>query len=257
MLVRIQGIVLKTYSKGEDDRLLLILTPQLGFLRVLAPRAERPGHALSAATQVLAKSDFILYRPAAGIAVIRQASLLDAYADLRSHVERLSYALAMLELFSRISEAVQDCAREEFVLVQLYKDMIASLERLRTADAPLFALAHLAILTLPWLGLSLSYTTCAACFSSLPHETSVFSFLHGGFLCPSCQREEKNQGALMLHPRVRLLMQKMSQAHVDQLREVRVEVNLQKQIYVAIALFLREYAGIVLRSFEVIQQLQE
>ncbi len=256
MLIRLQGIVLKTYAQGEDDRLLVLFTKQMGLIKTMAPHAERQRHPLFAPTQVLVKSDFVIQRHGSGLGVIRQAALLDGYTDLRSEVETLSYALAMLELIMRVAEgsrATEECIGQE---VEVYEELLGSLLRLRQNDSASMTLSYLQIRMLAPLGISLSYTRCAICQIEFDPPVGHFSFVSGGFVCNSCAARQQQRGISMIHPKVHMLMQKMSRTAIISVGEIRIKEDLQRQIRHITSLFLKEYAGISVRSLDVIDQIQ-
>lgn len=255
MLSRVQGIVLKTYAQGEDDLILELMTKQAGLLRVLSPRAKKQTTSYSAVTQVLVVGDYILQQGIT-VNVMRQASMIDSYGDLRVDVMTLAYAQAMLELCLRVQHNARGTMDSMIIGYSLYDHLIASLARLRMQRSPSMALVHLQVLALVPLGIIPSYSICASCQQELQFDANHYSFIYGGFLCASCAAKGADKKAVVFQYKARSIMQKLSQIPVSFVGEVRVKADVEKEIRTFLTLYFREYAGISLRSLEVIEQLE-
>ena len=60
--VKISGIVISENSLGDSDKMLTILTPNLGKISCVAKGAKRPKSMLMAGSQFLCFGEYILYK---------------------------------------------------------------------------------------------------------------------------------------------------------------------------------------------------
>ena len=62
MQAKTAGMILKQRDIGENDRILTVLSQDMGLIEVCARRSKSPKNPLTAATQVLCYSSFELYK---------------------------------------------------------------------------------------------------------------------------------------------------------------------------------------------------
>ena len=60
--VKINGIVISENSLGDSDKMLTILTPNLGKISCIAKGAKRPKSMLMSGSQFLCFGEYILYK---------------------------------------------------------------------------------------------------------------------------------------------------------------------------------------------------
>ena len=90
-LVRLQGVVLRYRNRGEADRLLTILTPDLGKILVLARGCRRQKSRFLAFCQLFCYGELIL-QPYRDIFILNQAEVKNSYFDIRNDMDKLSCA---------------------------------------------------------------------------------------------------------------------------------------------------------------------
>ena len=93
---RLKGLCIKASPLGENDRLITLLTDELGIVRLAAPGARRPKSSLSAASpltylslQIFGKRD---------LKAVRQIKIIKSYNGLGKNIECLAAAQAITEL---------------------------------------------------------------------------------------------------------------------------------------------------------------
>ena len=60
--IKINGIVISENSLGDSDKMLTILTPNLGKISCIAKGAKRPKSMLMSGSQFLCFGEYILYK---------------------------------------------------------------------------------------------------------------------------------------------------------------------------------------------------
>ena len=93
---RLTGLCIKASPLGENDRLITILTDELGIIRLAAPGARRPKSSLAAASPLTYLSMQIFGKRS--LKSIRQIKIIKSYSGLGKNIECLAAAQAITEL---------------------------------------------------------------------------------------------------------------------------------------------------------------
>jgi len=102
-LYKTSAIVLSRFELGEADRVLTILTPHDGKLRVIAKGVRRPTSRLGGALEPFAELQLLLARGRT-FDVVTQASVAEAWLRLRDRLESAATAWYLGELAERATE---------------------------------------------------------------------------------------------------------------------------------------------------------
>ncbi|MCS6911433.1 MAG: DNA repair protein RecO, partial [Anaerolineales bacterium] len=104
---RTEAIVLRRKDIGEADRILTLLTPERGKVRVVAkgirkPRSRKAGH-----LELFTRTHLLI---AAGrdLDIVTQAQLADAHQPIREDLVRGAYAAYAVELMDRFTPEQQE-----------------------------------------------------------------------------------------------------------------------------------------------------
>ena len=127
----LRAIVLRRIDSGESDRRLTLLTLEHGKLDAVAKGARKANSRLGAVSEPLSVATMTL----AGVKrtrFITQAQQSSAFRNLRSSYDRLTYALALAELYAAIMPYDQP-------LPELFELLEVSLRHLESHPLPLVA----------------------------------------------------------------------------------------------------------------------
>ena len=110
-----EAIVLRTMELGEADRVLSVLTPRLGKLRVIAKGVRRPRSRIGGGLQPFSDVQLVL---AVGrtFDVVTSSSLEDPHLGLRNDLHSTAAAWYVVELADRFCEGAAD-SHEAFRLL--------------------------------------------------------------------------------------------------------------------------------------------
>ena len=97
----VKGIVLRSVDTKESDKILTVLTGELGKLPVVAKGARSRRSRVTAATQLLAYSELVLSERH-GWQYLSEATTIELFDGVRQDVEKLSLA----SYFAELTEAV-------------------------------------------------------------------------------------------------------------------------------------------------------
>ena len=93
---RLKGLCIKASALGENDRLITILTDELGIIRLAAPGARRPKSSLAAASPLTYLSLQVFGKR--NLKSVRQIKIIKSYCGLGKNIECLAAAQAITEL---------------------------------------------------------------------------------------------------------------------------------------------------------------
>lgn len=179
MYLTIQGLVLRVTDYSDRDSLLTLLTKRHGRLTVKARGLRRKNSPLTAACQLLAFSEFIVFENR-GYYTINEAHPIDVFEPLRRDIEKLSLATYFVQVAELLSQ--EDMPNPE--LQALVLNCLHALCRLPVSDAQIKAVFELRSMCLA--GYEPDASGCSICSDELPDR---FDLSAGIFLCSSCQSE--------------------------------------------------------------------
>jgi DNA repair protein RecO (recombination protein O) len=217
-LFRVEAIVLKRSDYGEADRLLTLYTPDLGKLRAIAKGARKPSSRKSGHVELFTHSAMLIAK-GRHLDIVTQADTLDAFAPLRSNLDRLGFAYYLAELVDQFSVEGDSASRGEFhapadpdgtpmeAAVEnqpLFDLLFHSLHWLGDdATDPALLARYFELHLLQFVGYRPQLTKCINCGKPLEPIDNFFSAEAGGVIDPTCvesQREKTYEQARDLQP---------------------------------------------------------
>ncbi len=175
-----EAIVLRTMDLGEADRVLTVLTPRLGKLRVIAKGVRRPRSRIGGALQPFSDVQLVL---AVGrtFDVVTSTSLEDPHLGLRNDLHSTAAAWYVVELTDRFCEGAADSHDAFRLLAQTLSALDAGSEVTRDVVTRWFELA-----LLDAMGFRPELSRCLECGASIEREGNVYSPVGGGVVCGQC-----------------------------------------------------------------------
>ena len=175
-----EAIVLRTMELGEADRVLSVLTPRLGKLRVIAKGVRRPRSRIGGGLQPFSDVQLVL---AVGrtFDVVTSSSLEDPHLGLRNDLHSTAAAWYVVELVDRFVEGAADSHEAFRLLAQALSALDAGDEVAREVVGRWFEL-HL----LDAMGFRPELHRCLECGSGIEPEGNAFSPVGGGVVCARC-----------------------------------------------------------------------
>ena len=177
-----EALILKYRNFREADRILTLLTPDLGKLDALArgarkARSRKAGHVepFMHVALVLRKSKWL--------PEVSEVQVRHAFPQCRSTLELMTYASYACELVDNLAHPEEDADLNR----RIYQLLFLMLQEL-DADpnqAPVLA-RWFDLQALGWAGFQPELFHCLACGQEAQPRPCFFSVSQGGMLCPSC-----------------------------------------------------------------------
>ncbi len=105
---KVRGINLKSMPMGESDRLLTILTPELGLIQAIAPGSRKPKSTMGGRSGLFVVNELLIYK-GRSLDRITQAETVESYPGLSKDLGKLAAGqyLAELALYQALSDQPQ------------------------------------------------------------------------------------------------------------------------------------------------------
>jgi DNA repair protein RecO (recombination protein O) len=181
-LYKTEAIVLRSMDLGEADRVLTVLTPRLGKLRVIAKGIRRTRSRLSGGLEPMSDVQLVL---AVGrtFDVVTSSALEDPHLGLRNDLHSTAAAWYVVELIDRFCEGAADSHGAFVVLAQALSALDAPADVVARAVVARWVELHL----LDAMGFRPQLGTCLECGAEIEPEGNAFSPVAGGVICPQCR----------------------------------------------------------------------
>lgn len=174
------GLVLRETETKETDKILTVLTPDLGRITLIARGARRRNSPLAAACQLLAYSELTIYQRGAW-RYVAEGSTIELFAGVRQDFELLSLASYFAELTESVAEEEQS-APEVLALLLNALYALSELKKDPELVKPAFELRLMAL-----AGFEPLADGCAVCGKEEP-ERPMLDVVQGMIHCAGCKQ---------------------------------------------------------------------
>jgi len=175
---RTEAIVLRRKDIGEADRILTLLTPERGKVRVVAkgirkPRSRKAGH-----LELFTRTN-LLIATGRDLGIVTQAQAVNVHRPLREDLLRHAYASYAVELMDRFTPEQQESP-------ELYHLLAAMLGWLSAEVDVAVAARYYELRLLALAGYQPELRRCVIGGETIVAEDQFFSVVQGGVVCARC-----------------------------------------------------------------------
>lgn len=179
MYIKTDGIVLRTTDYKDNDRLLTVLTHELGKITVRARGAKSSRSKLKAACQLMAFSELTLLEYQ-GRYILTESVTKELFSPLQNDLERLSLA----SYFLQVTECVAPEEDPVPEVLSLLLNALYALAKLRKPQDLVKAVFELRLCCM--IGFLPDLRGCMVCGRSQPDR---FNIAQGALQCAGCRNE--------------------------------------------------------------------
>lgn len=185
----VNGVVTRYADYRESDRILTILTRELGLISAKARGCRRPKSPLMQAGELFVYGEFVLFKSADKY-TLDSCTVQESFYPLREDIARFGAGAYMLSI-------VNECATAEERADALLSLLLYALSYTAyNACDPVDMAVCFAIKSLALMGYMPAITHCAVCGADVRGQSVIrFSGAQGGALCPNCELEAGMEGA--------------------------------------------------------------
>ena len=173
-----EAVVLKQTPLGEADRILTLLTPELGKVRAVAKGVRRTKSRLAGHLELLSHASVSLTM-GRNLDTVNEAQGLNSFRAVRDDLQRVSRGLYIAELTDAFST-------EGEAGYSLFHLLLSTLSWLESSQNPDLVLRHFETHLLVDSGYEPEIVNCVQCRETLAPGDHLFAPVSGGVLCPGC-----------------------------------------------------------------------
>jgi DNA repair protein RecO (recombination protein O) len=222
-LYKTEAIVLRSMDLGEADRVLTVLTPRLGKLKVVAKGIRRPRSRLGGGLEPFSDVQLVL---AIGrtFDVVTQIAIEDPHLGLRDDLQATAEAWYLVELADRFCEGNAD-SHGPFVLLA---------QGLAALDAPAGAIAREAVARwfelhlLDAMGFRPELSRCIECGAEIEPMGNAFSPVAGGVLGPECAHAAL--GAVRISPAALKVLRHLQRSELTEMLRLSIPRATHREV---------------------------
>ncbi len=186
-LIKTKGVVIATANSQDNDKVLTILTPDLGKIPVFYKGAKKTKSSALSSSEFLSFSEFVLYKSPNDNYSINSAEVIEVFYNLRTDLDRLSYA-------TEISKMIYDVTEENIPAPDILSLFLNTLFVISETDKNLdliYSIFQIRLLAI--LGFLPQVSSCVNCGEPMTENMKefYFSIKEDGVKCENCQKLDK------------------------------------------------------------------
>ena len=182
-LVKTKGIVIAEHNVSDFDKMLTILTPNLGKIECLAKGSRKPKSLLLAGSQFLCFSEYILYKGSDNYSM-NSCEIIELFYKIRTDLDKLKVATYITKIVSDVTTENQN----NYKALQLYLNtlyIIAESDKDLELIASIFRLRLMSI-----IGFRPQIEECIICKEK--ENLNYFSIRDSGLKCLNCAKQDSS-----------------------------------------------------------------
>lgn len=180
--VKTKGIIIAEKVMSDFDKMLTILTPNMGKIECVAKGSRRPKSLLMAGTQFLCFGDYMLYKGGENYSM-NSCETIELFYNIRTDLDKLKYAVYITKIINDVTTENQN----NYKILQLYLNtlyVISNTDKDLEFVTSIFRLRLLSI-----IGYRPEIEECKNCKEK--ENLTKFSIRDNGFKCTACGKQDK------------------------------------------------------------------
>ncbi len=175
-----EAIILQAIRWQESSKILSLFARDWGLIKVIARGVLRKKSPLGGKTESLTYGQFFIsHKQSRTLQILTDADVIDSFGKLRSDMDRLPYALAVLEIIKQVFAE----NHSEPVFFDFTIRMIKQLAECERA-API--LEYFILKLASFLGFKPDFSACRRCGTNRFEHSEHFFIENGSVYCHSC-----------------------------------------------------------------------
>ena len=180
--IRVKGIIIKETPYKDNDKILTILTDEIGKISCMAKGAKKSNSPILACSQYLVYSEFILYK-SNNFYYINSAEILSTFYNIRIDFDKLENSFELTRLINMVVLEDENTAN----ILKLFLNTIYLIEKGTKDYALLKSVFKIKLFAM--IGFAPNVYTCNRCGQALVENDSYFDYVSNSFICLKCYDE--------------------------------------------------------------------
>lgn len=240
-----EGIVLRTSSYGETDKIVTIFSRELGKRAAMARGAKKPTSRLASISQPFTYAYFLVQQ-GRGMGTLQQGEIIDSMRTIREDIFATAYASFIMELIDKLID-------DELPKPHLFSILQQALQAISEEYDPEAISLFVEWKLLPTAGIYPVLHQCTNCGEK--DGEFAFSFAQIGFLCHRCFSIDRY--LIRLTPSQVKLIRTFYTVPIDQVGKLTLKKETKVFIKKIVRTIYSEQVGIRLKSQSFLDQLEK
>lgn len=245
-----QGIILKKKSRGENDNLILIFSPEIGKFQAISKSSRKITSSFIGHLETLNICNFQVYKTTHNY-TITQCQLYKSYKKIQENLDKMVFALLTLEI-------IQKSIESEHHHDQAFELLISTLDEIENELNYEFIVENFKIKLLQLLGSLPEIALCFFCSKKWEIEENIWLDQEGHLTCYQCLNKHNFNSNKFENVPFKLikLINYISQNHFE--KPLKIELNSEQkfQLKKIVNTFLNNYLYQELNSEKIITKLR-
>ena len=227
--VKVNGIIIAENNMGDFDKMLTILTPNLGKIGCIAKGSRRPKSLLLAGTQFLCFGEYMLFKGSENY-TMNSCETIELFYNIRTDLDKLTYASFITKIVNDVTTENQNC----FNTLKLF---LNTLYMISETDKDLdFIISVFKLRILKILGFMPNVNECVSCKTK--ENLTHFSIKDNGFKCKSCSKQDT--GAIEISDATKNAIIYILKADSKKIFSFELSDRCKKELEIVSSLYLNE-----------------
>ena len=228
-LVKTKGIIIAEHNMADYDKMLTILTPNLGKIQCLAKGSRKPKSLLLAGSQLLCFGEYILYKGSDNYSM-NSCEIIELFYNIRTDLEKLQYATYITKIISDVTTENQN----NFRLLQLYLNTLYVLSETKLDFDLIISIFRIRLMSL--MGFKPQIEECTTCRNK--QDLNTFSIRDSGLKCKACAKQDS--GAIEISQTTKDAIRYIILADAKKIFSFTVPEDTKKELEIVSKLYLTE-----------------
>lgn len=228
-IVKTKGIIIAEKMMSDFDKVLTILTPNIGKIECVAKGARRPKSLLMAGTQFLCFGEYLLYKGSDNYSM-NSCETIELFYNIRTDLDKLKYAVYITKIINDVTTENQNNYR----ILQLYLNtlyVISNTDKNLELITSIFRLRLMAI-----IGYKPEINECKICKKT--EDITKFSIKDNGIKCRECGKTDK--GAIEISQTTKDAIRYIMLADAKKIYSFNIPEDSVKELKIISKIYLEE-----------------
>lgn len=194
-LIKVKGIVIKEVAYQDNDKIITILTDNLGKISCMARGAKKIKSPILANSQYLVYSEFVLYK-GSKFYYVNSADVINTFYKLRTDFDKLQVIFDLTKMIYNFTDENQDTSS----VLKLFLNTVYILEKMDKSNKIIIAIFKIKLFSI--LGFAPRMENCSTCGKSLSSDNLNkseenyihYDYINNIFYCSKeCIKEDKRR----------------------------------------------------------------
>ena len=180
-IVKTKGIIISEHNMGDFDKMLTILTPNLGKIECLAKGSRRQKSLLLAGSQFLCFGDYVLYKGSDNYSM-NSCEIIELFYTIRVDLDKLKYASYITKIINDVTTENQN----NYKILQLYLNTLYVISKSDKNLEVITSVFRIRLMSI--IGFRPQIEECVICKNK--DKLEYFSIRDSGLKCNICGKQD-------------------------------------------------------------------